>query len=434
MSNDARRTRRPWRTAAATAVTAALALTGCGFVNTGGGDDGGEDAAGTITAYTNTEQASGFEEIYAAFTDETGIEIDATSAETSELNQQLRVQLTSGTAADLIRVSPGMSSPVAAGVLGGEGELADLSDEPWAESVDAATRSLAEVDGALVGYPVSRNAITMVYNRQVFEEAGIDTPPTTWSELIDACERLQQAGKVPISAGLTGGIYLQFFIYALAATIAYGDGTELNDRMLAGDATFSSEPEWTEVFDKFVELSAYFTPDSTGVPPEQSMQALARGEAGMMIIVSAGLPQLYDYSEEGAEAFDLFPLPATDDAADTRLPMAPDFLAVNASSERIDEAKQFLEFASSPENVQAYAEKMGVLPGLENGAEVANESLEPLLPYIEEGRNAPYANYLWPNGDTQQTMLQQGLLLVTGELDVPTLLTQLDEQFAKGAA
>lgn len=413
-------------TAGAVVLASALTLSGCGFVNTG---DGGDD--GVLTTYTSPEQNTGLESLYAAYEEETGTAVDASFAAAEELNQQLRVQLTSGTAADLIRVSPGYSSPVSAGVLGTEGELADLGDAGWADRLDDGTRVLAEADGTLVAYPVGRNSIVMAYNLEVFDDLGLQ-PPTTWSELIEVCDALQAAGKTPIAAGLTGGIYLQFFVYALAGTLVYGPQPDLDERMRAGETSFAEEPAWQEVFDKLLQLSEYFTPDSLGVPADQAQQSLARGDAGMTILVSAGLPQLYDYADAGQDAFGVFAMPAGDDASSTLLPTAPDFVAVNASSPRIEQAKELLEFLAQPENVEAYASTLGVLPGISEGAEIESSPLDPVLPLVEEGRTAPYANYLWPNGDTQQTLLQSGQQLLSGEIDVVALLGLLDEQYQKG--
>lgn len=85
-----------------------VALGACGFVNSGDDDSTEEGGSGgSLTAYVNTEQNTGLAPLIEAYEEETGGTVDISSATTDELNQQLRVQLTSGTAADLIRVSPG---------------------------------------------------------------------------------------------------------------------------------------------------------------------------------------------------------------------------------------------------------------------------------------------------------------------------------------
>src|SRR5690606_8413308 len=77
----------------ATTAIAAVTLSACGFVNTGEESAGENDA--TLTAYVSTEQNVGLEPLYERFRKETGITVDASHALVDELNQQLRIQLTS---------------------------------------------------------------------------------------------------------------------------------------------------------------------------------------------------------------------------------------------------------------------------------------------------------------------------------------------------
>jgi raffinose/stachyose/melibiose transport system substrate-binding protein len=405
-----------------------VALTSCGFVNT---DD--ERAAGAVTAYVNTEQNTGLAPLVEAYRQATGAGVDVSSANTDELNQQIRVQLTSGTAADVIRVSPGYSSPVAAGVLGAEGQIADLSDAEWAGQLSPDTRALAGVGGRVMALPVARNAIVMAYNRDVFANAGL-TPPTTWSQLLTACRTLRDAGVTPIAAPFQGGIYLQFWVYALAATLVYAPQPDIDAQMAAGATSFSTDARWNEVFARFAELneSGCFSDGMLGLPPDQGQQSVATGGSAMLLTVSGGLPALHGYHEAGAQAFDVFALPATDDTTQTHVPVAPDFLAVNAAAKDPAAARAFLDFLARPENVAAYANAMGVLPGLAVDVEIDSTVLTPVLAYVEEGRTTAYANYLWPNGDVQQTLLQSGQEWLDGAIDTATLLGRMDADYAKG--
>ena len=437
---DPRRGRRGRTRARASGVTAAalgvaLALAGCGFVNTGPDQEKAATGTGTGTlkAYVNTEQNTGLTKLVTAYEKSTGVAVDVSSAETDELNQQLRVQLTSGTAADLIRVSPGFSSPVAVGVLGAEDELADLSGEDWTKKLSDDARTLASLEDRTLAFPVSRNAIVMAFNKKVFADAGVEVP-TTWGELTKACAALKAAGVTPIATPFQDGIYLQFWMYALAATLVYAENPDLDDQMAAGTTNFVDDKAWNTVFAKFLALrdAGYFSDGSLGTPFDQGMQSVATGKSAMILMVSAGLPQLFGYAEGGADDFDLFALPATDDADQTHIPVAPDFLAVNAASDDVDAAKKFLAFLARPANVESYARTMGVLPGLDVDAEIGNAALEPVLPLIEQGRTAPFANYLWPNGDTQQTLLQSGQQLYDGSITTKELLTQMDAEYDKG--
>ena len=48
----------------------------------------------------------------------------------------------------------------------------------------------ASVDGVNYGYPNEINAYALNYNKRLFEEAGIEAPPATWDELVEAAEKL----------------------------------------------------------------------------------------------------------------------------------------------------------------------------------------------------------------------------------------------------
>lgn len=422
----------------ALSTATALALASCGFISNDDGD--GNDSAGgtptgggTLTVYVSTEQNTGLEDLYASFEEEAGVEMDVSSAAVEDMNQQLSVQLSSGTAADVLRTSPGYSSPVAVGVLGSAGELLDLSDSEWVENATEGTRSLSDVEGQTYAFPTSQNAIVMAYNKSVFDELGLEVP-TTWTELLDVSQAIQDSGRTPIATGLTGAIYLQFYIYALAGSIVYAENPDLDAEMAAEEIDFVEHDGWNEVFEKFLELRdrEFFTEGALGVAPEEAMQSVATGDSGMTLLVSAGLPQLYGYAEGGADDFGIFAMPGTDDASGTYLPTAPDFLAINANADNPDTARAFLDFLAEPENVAAYADALQVLPGLNVGVEVDNPALEPIMPLVEEGRTAPFANYLWPNGDVQQTMLQSGQEVYADEISIEELLTRMDADYDKG--
>jgi raffinose/stachyose/melibiose transport system substrate-binding protein len=82
-------------------------------------------------------------------------------------------------------------------------KLADLSEEPWAEHVLPIGKvpMTDPEDGKLYGMPVNLEGYGFIYNKDLFEEAGITEPPTTISELKDASEKLKAKDITPFSAG-----------------------------------------------------------------------------------------------------------------------------------------------------------------------------------------------------------------------------------------
>lgn len=102
------------------------------------------------------------------------------------------------------------------------------------------------------------------YNKALFEEAGVDTPPTSWAdawewdEFVSICEKLSKKDDRGIPTQ-----YAFSFPTTCAAEIAYGAGGSFMDETQTKCAM--TEPEVVAAFDAFVELTApggpeYFVP------------------------------------------------------------------------------------------------------------------------------------------------------------------------------
>ena len=74
------------------------------------------------------------------------------------------------------------------------GALSDLSDMPEAERILPEVQDLVDQYATYPGrtsvLPYSVMAASVIYNKRIFEEQGLDVP-TTWDELIEVCEALK---------------------------------------------------------------------------------------------------------------------------------------------------------------------------------------------------------------------------------------------------
>ena len=69
------------------------------------------------------------------------------------------------------------------------GQFADITDyvnnwEDWSDFVESA-RDLGSLDGVQYGVPIYADARVFLYNKDLFEEAGIQNAPTNWDELLE---------------------------------------------------------------------------------------------------------------------------------------------------------------------------------------------------------------------------------------------------------
>ncbi len=77
------------------------------------------------------------------------------------------------------------------------------TDESWGEGFDVRTQMAAGMSywgGARRWCQFNAETVQVLwfYNKGIFEEVGVE-PPTTWSELMDTCEKIKQAGYIPLA-------------------------------------------------------------------------------------------------------------------------------------------------------------------------------------------------------------------------------------------
>lgn len=76
------------------------------------------------------------------------------------------------------------------------------ADSEWANAYVEGAFADCTYDGTQWGVPFQMQANCIgVYNEAIFEECGVDGWPETWTELLDACEKIKAAGYTPIAMG-----------------------------------------------------------------------------------------------------------------------------------------------------------------------------------------------------------------------------------------
>ena len=87
-----------------------------------------------------------------------------------------------------------------------------VTDEQREQVLSIDERVSGRYDETLV-MPYGLNANIILYNKSLFEEAGLDpeNPPATLDEMLEACDTLNEAGIVPMSVGLQDGWWIAFF-------------------------------------------------------------------------------------------------------------------------------------------------------------------------------------------------------------------------------
>lgn len=171
-----------------------------------------------------------------------------------------------------------------------------------------------KVDGKLYAVP-NNNAqpVLMYYNMDVLAKAGITTPPKTYTELLDAVAKLKAAGvKIPIAlAGQSLWPELMWIEYLLDRQA----GTEVFDKILAGDKTAWSDPDMLAAMGKIQELvkAGAFGDKFGSVVADSNADAalLHTGRAGMLLqgawVYGTFLTDAPDFVKSGKLGWGPFP-------------------------------------------------------------------------------------------------------------------------------
>lgn len=179
--------------AALSATGLALTLAACSAPED---DDGGSDggASGSVEWWVPNWDEEAANELLEEFNEEhPDIEVETVITTWDTMANQIRVALDSGTVPDVITE---LTSRIQ--VYARADQLTDVSDwyddeMPLDDFYEAAIET-ASLDGSIYGVPFRWDAGSMIYNIDLFDEAGLDGPPETWAETQDAAQALSEIG------------------------------------------------------------------------------------------------------------------------------------------------------------------------------------------------------------------------------------------------
>jgi raffinose/stachyose/melibiose transport system substrate-binding protein len=413
------------------ALVAAVVATALVAACNSGTNAGGDSDSGTLTL-ASVDQGS-IEDVVKAFeAANPGVKVNFTTSGADQYQQQIRTQLASGTAPDVMTVWPGNGNPGATYVLAKPGYLLDLSDQPWAAKLPDGLKSVAQYEGKTYNAVFGLNGIGAVYNEQAMQKAGL-TPPTTWTELVTFCKAAAAKGTPAFALGIQDNWVTQLILYALVATDVYSKDRDFDTKMQAGQATFANS-EWTTAMAKYLEMNkaGCFQKNPLGTSYEASQDLAATGKT--LGIVQGNWVVALLKGKNPASTYTLKALPATDDPATFFMPAAAGAgYGVNAKAKNKDLALKFVNFVMSPEGMKVFNAKQGSLPTLQDSGSAVDPAFTELTTFLNDNRTVPFMDQLWPNAKVQQTMLS-GLQEIFSNQSTPDkVLAAMDADYKAGS-
>jgi raffinose/stachyose/melibiose transport system substrate-binding protein len=271
---------------------------------------------------------------------------------------------------------PGWQSLIDAGLL------KDLTDESFVANYDPVSVADAGTYNDRV-YQINLGRVGfsgVYYNRDLLAENGIEAP-TTWSELVAACETLTSANIPCMTAGGGDGWPIYVGAYGLLGA-AFPDQAALVEGLWTGDIKYT-DPEWLDLLSKYQVYSRdMMEPGASALPGDGAPGRFASGAVAMF---PGGT--WYGPAIEGLEpAFDwgYMPFPGSDDPAmnQSMFGKYDQGWAIAGTSGKQDQAVRYLEAFSEPESYQAFVDAVGPIP-TQPGATLNTKIGEELAPYLD---------------------------------------------------
>ncbi|MBT8163200.1 MULTISPECIES: ABC transporter substrate-binding protein [Arthrobacter] len=403
-------------------AAAGIALTGC--------SSNAPAASGTGTV--TVARLSGSDDKWKAIADKfhelnPGLTVEYTIIPTDSYNQQMGTRLAAGTATDVLNVFPGSGNATAVRTLAKNGYLADLSGESWAAAQPDSTTSATSYLGKRYMFTdvATANTLGGVYNTKALQDAGLKIP-TTYTEVLGFCAAAQKAGKVAYALGAQTQWVTQLVTYALAATDVYGKDPDFNQKQLNKQVTFQ-DSNWLDAMTKYKEMfdKGCFNKDALGTSVDNQTAMVADGRALGAIQISTMANSMKKANP--ALNVELAPIPATDNASDTRLAFGLGVgWGVNAKAKNADGAKKFVAFLASKDGSAMNADKSGVAP---NGTIESNDSNKLEIPFVKEGKTASFPDVDWPSPQVQNLHLTGIQEMLGGKKTPAQVLTSMQDAF-----
>lgn len=306
-------------------------------------------------------------------------------------------------------------------------KLADLSEEPWVEHVLPIGKvPMTDEEGKLYGMPVNLEGYGFVYNKDLFEKAGITEPPATIEELKAASKKLKDAGIIPFSAGygewwVIGQHLLNIPFAQQEDPVAFIEGLNDGSEKIVGNEKFKQFKEVLDTELKYANDNPLTTDYNTQVT------LFASGETAMLQQGNWTENMIYEINPKMNMGF--LPIPISNDESANSLPVGvPNNWVLNKNSEHLEEAKTFLEWMVTSETGKRYiTEEFAFIPAFDNIEPKGLGDLgQSILAYSKEEKTIPWTWFRWPDGANKEfaATIQE---YAAGKIDYDTVLERFQQ-------
>jgi raffinose/stachyose/melibiose transport system substrate-binding protein len=298
------------------------------------------------------------------------VTIEITVLENEAFKAKMTTVMQSGEPPDIFQSWGGgvMNEYAEAGMLKDITPDLDADGGKWRDTFAPGALGVYAYKGKNYGVPWDMGMIGWWYNKDLFAQAGIDAPPTTWSEFLDDVQKLKDAGITPIAVGM-GDKWPGMHMWAYLVTRL--GGKDNFEGALLRTGSFTDAP-FVEAGEKLQELLALepFQDGFLGATYGDEATAMGNGKVAMELMGQWAPAVMKDNSadKEGiGDALGWFPFPAVEGGAGDPNDAVGGGNGFAIGKDASPEAIDFVKYLSRPESQVQLAEIGVIIPVVKGG-------------------------------------------------------------------
>ncbi|MFQ4147391.1 sugar ABC transporter substrate-binding protein [Arthrobacter sp. LAPM80] len=426
-------------TIAALGVAAVLAISGCGGA-------GSKDAAnGQVTlkmveSLTNPTRTDTIKKLLAGFEkDNPNIKVDLISPPTDSADQKIQQMLQSGKGIDVVE-----ARDITVGSFGANKWLYDMSADlkgwgGWADLTDNAV-NYSKQDGKTYYIPYGFYGLSLFYRTDLVKDAGFSGPPSSWKELINQAEKLNDPSANKFGYAFRGGPNANSNAVAVIEAYTADQVNKKNAFLLNNGKTIFSAPEAQTAMDDYMELFKKGSPPSSvawGYP--EMVQGFSNGSTAFLLQDPEVIATIKESTSVKKDQWNVAPL-LVGPTGKAIQPVASAGWGIAESSAHKPEAVKLIKYLAQGEPATTFSKDNSLVPILKSAAKDPFYSKGPWAAYVTMTENPDtYISAVQPRGVawwTEWIKKSDGELqrVLTGKMSTKELLASWDSYWTEKMA
>lgn len=351
-----------------------------------------------------------------------GTKFDIQAIDESQYSTMLKTKIAADDAPDVIF---GLASDNKD--LIGEGHILDLSGQPFLNNLSKTAVDSMTVNGKVYGMGVDLGVMGAFYNKNLFEEAGLEVPKT-YSDFIKVCDTFKSKNISPMSHGFKDSWVAQVdfqsdFYSTLKKQPTFFDDISENRKK------FSDFPEFKKCLERYAKRLSYSSGDDFGTDYSKSIQLFATGKTAMILQGSWAIAEIRADNLQGN--FGFFVIPSYEDPEDNFLNVGLDDAFMVSSTTRVKEPiLKLFEYASSSKGASEWVKDTNTISCVKDiKTDNADPMIADIMTYINSNQIINTATYNEFSGQKGSVWLQYQEMFATDHNNIDQFIDKLQKEF-----